>query len=101
MTQHLLALEGVEASYYGADFSIMNVNISLDKGETLVVYGREGSGKTLILRTVAGLENYKSGNIYLDSKKIQEIAVKDRDFGFTFDFSSLGKKKTVDRKSVV
>ncbi len=95
MTQHLLALEGVEASYYGADFSITNINILLDKGETLVVYGREGSGKTLILRTVAGLEDIKSGNIYLDGSKLEEIPFKDRDLGFTFDFSSLGKKKTV------
>ncbi len=95
MTHLLLTLENAEASYYGADFSIMNVNISLDKGETLVVYGREGSGKTLILRTVAGLEDIKSGNIYLDGNKLEEIPFKDRDLGFTFDFSSLGKKKTV------
>lgn len=95
MTQRLLTLEDAEASYYGADFSITNINISLDKGETLVVYGREGSGKTLILRTVAGLEDIKSGNIYLDGSKLEEIPLKDRDLGFTFDFSSLGKKKTV------
>ena len=80
----MITLENAEASYYGSDFSIRNISISLDKGETLVVYGREGSGKTLILRTVAGLEDIKSGNIYLDGSKIGRDTAQRQGFGIYF-----------------
>lgn len=94
MTQKLLALDGVNTSYIGSDFSINGICLSIESGEVMTIYGREGSGKTLILRTIAGLEDYL-GNIALDGKKLSEIDFKDRDIGFTFDFSSIGKGKSV------
>ncbi|MDE5548697.1 MAG: ATP-binding cassette domain-containing protein [Clostridia bacterium] len=94
MTQGLLTLEDVNTAYIGSDFSIERIYLSLDNGDVLTLYGREGSGKTLILRTIAGLEDC-SGNILLDGKKFSDIQFKDRDIGYTFDFSSLGKNKSV------
>ncbi|MDE6614476.1 MAG: ATP-binding cassette domain-containing protein [Clostridia bacterium] len=94
MMQGLLTLDDVNTAYIGSDFSIERICLSLDYGDVLTLYGREGSGKTLILRTIAGLEAC-SGNILLDGKKLSDIQFKDRDIGYTFDFSSLGKDKSV------
>ncbi|MDE7079523.1 MAG: ATP-binding cassette domain-containing protein [Clostridia bacterium] len=95
MTKRLLALDDVETAYIGSDFSISHISLAMDKGEVLTLYGREGSGKTLLLRCVAGLEEIKSGKILLDGNELGEIDFKDRDIGFTFDFSSLNKNQTV------
>ena len=95
MTQRLLTLDSVNTSYIGSEFSIDGICLSIGSGEILTLYGREGSGKTLILRTIAGLEDC-SGDILLDGKKLSEIDFKDRDIGFTFDFSSIGKGKSVN-----
>lgn len=92
---NILSLERVSVAYSAAEFCVENINLSLERGKTLVVYGREGSGKTLILRSVAGLEECLFGDIILGGKDLKDIDVKDRDIGFSFDFSSLDKKKTV------
>ena len=97
MTKNLLVLDNVETAYIGSDYSIRDVYLSMDKDDVLTLYGREGSGKTLLLRTIAGLEEIKSGRILLHGKELGEIDFKDRDFGFTFDFCSLSKNKTVEQ----
>ena len=95
MKDDLLTLKDVSLSYYGTDFGICGINLRLQYCGRLVVYGREGSGKTLALRAIAGLEDSNFGDILLDGKKLKDIAVKDRGIGFTFDFSSLDKGKSV------
>ena len=45
----------------------INFNIA-NKGEITCLLGPSGVGKTTILRTIAGLERLKSGEIWLDGK---------------------------------
>lgn len=42
---------------------IKNISLSLNSGDRLLIKGRSGSGKTTILRTLAGLWSYAKGNI--------------------------------------
>ncbi|MDE7328796.1 MAG: ATP-binding cassette domain-containing protein [Clostridia bacterium] len=97
MNDELLLLKDVSLSYYGTDFCIRDINLSMQSGKRLTVYGREGSGKTLLLRAIAGLEESDFGDIILDGKNLRDVAVKDRGIGFTFDFSSLQKVKSVSQ----
>lgn len=91
----LVKARNLDISYYGSDFEISGVNLSLDSGKRLAVYGREGVGKTALLRALARLEEYRSGEIYLLDKPLRQYSHKDMNFGYTFDSSVLKKNQSV------
>ena len=95
MTNKFLIADNVDVAYIGSNFSVRRICLSLEEGKRCVIYGREGCGKTLILRTLAGLEDCTCGKILFGNKDLKDIDVKDREIGFTFDFSSLDSKKSV------
>ena len=42
--------------YYGEFHALKDINLEIDKGETVVLIGPSGSGKSTLSRTVNGLE---------------------------------------------
>lgn len=59
--------------------SVHPLNLFIDDGEFLVLYGPSGSGKSTILRMLHGLETPRSGTILIDGVDITHAAVNDRD----------------------
>ncbi|MGL6259956.1 amino acid ABC transporter ATP-binding protein [Vibrio sp. WXL210] len=58
------AIEFSQVSKWYGDFrALNNINLSVAKGEILVVCGPSGSGKSTLIRTVNGLESLSSGEI--------------------------------------
>ena len=53
---------------------VSELDLKLDAGEFLVVLGRNGSGKTLTLHTLAGLRPAASGGVWLAGSPIERIA---------------------------
>lgn len=51
---------------YGDAVVLQDLNLSLRKGEVVVVVGPSGSGKSSLLRCINGLEPYQGGNIKMD-----------------------------------
>ena len=49
--------------WYGDYQALNNINLSVAKGEILVVCGPSGSGKSTLIRTVNGLEQVSSGEV--------------------------------------
>ena len=45
---------------------LSGVDIEVPRGEMLALMGLSGSGKTTILRTVAGLESFQGGDVLVD-----------------------------------
>ncbi len=88
----LLEVKDFDIRYYGSSFELNGVNLSLNKGESLVIYGRENSGKTTLLRALCGLEDYAKGNALLDGIELNKLSQKDMDIGFSFDKSILDGK---------
>lgn len=58
---------------------INNVNLTFNDNGLVALLGPSGSGKTTLLNTIGGLDNVKSGNIYIDGKKITSKLTYKRD----------------------
>jgi ABC-type sugar transport system ATPase subunit len=78
------------------DVSIVE-DFSLDvaDGELLVLVGGSGSGKSTILRMVAGLESVSSGTIRIDDRDITHLAPRERDVAMVFQDYALYPHLTV------
>jgi branched-chain amino acid transport system ATP-binding protein len=68
----LLELRGVQAGYGGARV-LHEVSLVVHPGETLVVLGRNGVGKTTLVETIMGLTDLQGGEIVLGGRAIQRL----------------------------
>jgi len=64
--------------------AVDDVSIDIKDKEFAVLVGPSGCGKTTTLRTVAGLEEVTSGEIYIEEKLVNDIPPKDRDIAMVF-----------------
>lgn len=51
-----------------------NIDLSLEKGKLISLIGANGIGKSTLLRTLTGIQKPLSGEVFLNSKNIQELA---------------------------
>jgi len=54
------------AKYFGRVSALRDLNLALEEGETVALFGRNGAGKTTFLRILAGLSRASSGTIRVD-----------------------------------
>lgn len=71
------------------------VSFGIEKGKLIGLLGPSGSGKTTILRMIAGLETPDSGDIFIDGKRVNDIAPSKRGIGFVFQSYALFRYMTV------
>lgn len=69
MAEEILKVEHLN-QFYGDWQALHDINFTLNRGEVLTLLGPSGSGKSTLLRCLNGLENYKSGTIYFEGKKV-------------------------------
>lgn len=70
-------------------FLLKGINARLVAGEYLMVAGPTGSGKTLLLETLAGLRHPSEGHIYLNGEEITDFPPEKRFLGFAYQDSLL------------
>jgi urea transport system ATP-binding protein len=68
----MLNIETVN-QYYGGSHILRNVSLTLEKGQVLTLLGRNGVGKTTLLKSLMGLINIRSGSISLDGERIDKL----------------------------
>jgi urea transport system ATP-binding protein len=73
----MLELSHVDG-FYGRSRALQSVSLSVGQGEFLTVLGRNGVGKTTLLRTILGLMSRCAGSIRLDGMEINHLPTHSR-----------------------
>jgi phospholipid/cholesterol/gamma-HCH transport system ATP-binding protein len=85
---------------YGDNHVLDDFNMVLYEGENLVIMGKSGSGKSVMIKCLIGLEEHDSGSIVVMEKEISELDREELDelrteVGFLFQGSALYDSMTV------
>lgn len=68
-----LEVKGVTYLYNGTENGIKDINLTLKKGEVLVISGRTGCGKTTLVKTLIGLLPKDKGHICWNGKIVDDV----------------------------
>lgn len=82
---------------FGAATVLENVSFDVAEGESLVLLGASGSGKTTILRVIAGLETPDAGSVILHGKDVTNLPARERGVGVIFQSYALFPQMTVEQ----
>ena len=94
----MIVLDHVSKSFDGgSSFALHDVSLTIEQGETFVLVGSSGSGKTTILRLISRLIEPTAGTIAVDGRDLRdytEIALR-RNMGYVFQGIGLFPHMTV------
>lgn len=80
-----LELRNLEKRYSNSGPLVVNkMNLSIEKGEFIVLLGPSGCGKTTTIRMISGLEDVSGGDILIEDKSILKLKPKDRGVSMIF-----------------
>ena len=71
MSEKMIEIKGV-SKWYGPVQVLNECNVSIDKGDVVVVCGPSGSGKSTLIKTVNGLEPIQKGEIIVNGIKVND-----------------------------
>ncbi len=97
-TRPLVEINGVN-KWYGENHVLNDINLTVHRGETVVIIGPSGSGKSTLCRSINRLETIDEGEIRIDGVKLPEegadLAKLRSDVGMVFQSFNLFQHKTV------
>ena len=65
-------------------FHLQDVSFSVYSNEILAIIGKTGSGKTLLLESIAGFQTLDSGHILLHGKPFEHYSLQERRLGYLY-----------------
>lgn len=90
-----VVFKNIKKVYPGNVLAVKDFNLEIEDKEFVVLVGPSGCGKSTVLRMVAGLEPITYGKLFIDEKKVNEVAPKDRDIAMVFQNYALYPHMTV------
>ncbi|WP_277178917.1 amino acid ABC transporter ATP-binding protein [Lactobacillus sp. ESL0677] len=85
--------------FYGKFHALRNINLKIDKGETVVLIGPSGSGKSTLIRTINQLESIEGGQLIVNNHDLSDSKtdanILRRDVGMVFQHFNLYANKNV------
>ncbi|MGA8270209.1 MAG: ABC transporter ATP-binding protein [Candidatus Sulfotelmatobacter sp.] len=97
----VIAVENLHKSF-GSQNVLNGVSLAVGRGETLAVLGRSGTGKSVLLRLIIGLERPDSGSVRIHGQDIAGLALDQmgvvrKKMGFLFQHAALYDSLTVEQ----
>lgn len=98
--KNIISVNDLSLSYDGGkNYALKQVNFSLKQGRICAIVGNSGSGKTSLLRLIAGLERPNTGSIYIKGQEVSSpnsiLAPQKRGVGMVFQNFTLFPHLTV------
>ena len=95
----MISVRNITKSFGGKNV-LDGLNLEIPRGETIVVMGRSGSGKSVLLKIITGLMSADSGEIWFDDTEISRLGTKAvniirRNIGMLFQSAALFDSMTV------
>ena len=86
---------------FGNNKVLQGVNLEIDTGETIVIIGRSGCGKSVLIKHIVGLLYPDEGYVKVEGHRVDEMNMKElyqlrSKFGFLFQASALFDSMTVE-----
>jgi phospholipid/cholesterol/gamma-HCH transport system ATP-binding protein len=86
---------------FGRLVVLNGVSLNIEEGQSLVVIGASGSGKSVMLKHIVGLLKPDRGEVWYDGRRIDELGSRGldqvrQDFGFLFQMGALFDSLTVE-----
>lgn len=97
--QPLVEIKDVSVAFENQNI-LQDINLKIPAGETLVLLGESGCGKTVLMKTIIGLVQPTSGSVCFDGQNInalndQELSYLRLRFGFVFQNAALFDSMTI------
>ena len=80
---------------YGETHVLKGIDIDVQDGEFLVLVGPSGCGKSTLLRSLAGLTELTSGEVWIGERNVNPLPPKDRDVAMVFQSYALYPHMTI------
>lgn len=92
----MIEVKGLSLSFTKEYFALYNINLSIKAGEKVALIGDSESGKTTLLRAIAGLEHYHTGQVFIKDINLKQIDFsKDLSLGYISHKPVFFNNKTV------
>lgn len=70
-------------------FSLKNINLSIDTGEFFALLGPTGTGKTVLLESIAGLKSLKRGRVIINNEDLTDRKPEERNISICYQDCAL------------
>jgi phospholipid/cholesterol/gamma-HCH transport system ATP-binding protein len=98
-TKVVISIRDLQKSF-GANHVLQGINLDIYKGENIVVLGRSGTGKSVLIKIIAGLLKPDTGTVNVLGKNVAKLSYRELEqlrlkIGFSFQNSALYDSMTV------
>jgi len=96
----MIEIRDLHKSFNGKEV-LRGINLKIARGETIVIIGSSGCGKSVLIKHIVGLLKPDSGNIVVRGQSVNELNIKElnqlrKNFGFLFQGAALFDSMTVE-----
>lgn len=96
----MIEIKNIRKSFDGVEV-LKGISTTFETGKTNLIIGQSGSGKTVMLKTLLGIHQHDSGNIFFDNRMYSQLSKSEKrvlrtEIGMVFQGSALFDSMTVE-----